>query len=178
MTCIVALEHNGNVYVGGDSAAVAGWDVQSITHPKVFRVGDFIIGYTTSFRMGQLLEYNLTVPDNPDGDDLRYLITQFIPAVRECLKQGGFAKVENNTEEGGEFIVGYRGRIYLVGSDFQITHHRDRFLSTGCGESFAMGALAAMEITDPKKAVLKALKIAGMFSAGVRPPYYVIEGKA
>lgn len=174
MTCIVAIEHDGKVYMGGDSASVGGWDLSIITHPKVFRVDDFLIGYTSSFRMGQLLEYNLDVPKNCDGDDeTKYMITKFIPAVRECLKMGGYAKVDNNQEEGGSFLVGYRGKVYLVADDFQMTHHAHKFDAVGCGESYAKGALAAMEINDPKKAILKALKIAGDFSAGVRGPYYV-----
>lgn len=175
MTCIVALEYEGKVYMGGDSAAVAGWDIQATANPKVFLVGDFLIGYTSSFRMGQLLQYNLTIPENIDGDDMRYLVTKFIPAVRECLKEGGYTKVDNSREDGGYFLVGYRGRAYKVANDFQITRMANGFIATGCGEGYALGALAAVEIVDPEKAVIRALEVAGMFSNGVCSPYYVIS---
>ena len=59
MTCIVGLEHDGKVYMGGDSAAVGGMDVYPSRIPKVFQAGRYLIGYTTSFRMGQLLQYGL-----------------------------------------------------------------------------------------------------------------------
>lgn len=175
MTCIVALEHGEKIYMGGDSAGVADYNLQCVKQPKVFIVGEFIIGYTSSFRMGQLLEYNLSVPRNTEDNDLRYLITAFIPAVRSCLKEGGYTRVDNNQEEGGTFLVGYRGKSYKVDSDFQITQHIDKFVTVGAGGVFALGALAAMDITDPKKSVLKALKIAGDFSAAVRGPYYVLS---
>lgn len=176
MTCIVALEHKGKVYMGGDSAAVSGWDIQASASPKVFLVGDFLIGYTSSFRMGQLLQYNLEIPENACGkDDMKYLVTQFIPAVRNCLKDGGYTKVDNNKEEGGAFLVGYRGKAYLVSSDFQITRMTSGFIAVGCGENYAIGALAVNKITHPENAVIRALEVAAMFSAGVCAPFHVIS---
>jgi len=176
MTCIIALEHKGKVYIGGDSAAVAGHDINVLINPKVFKIRDFLIGYTSSFRMGQLLQYNLEVPENLCGDDdMRYLVTKFIPAVRDCMKNGGYIKIENNQESGGYFLVGYHGKAYKVSDDFQITRTTNKFNAVGCGESYALGALAALNITNPEKAIIRALEIAGMFSSGVCPPYYVIS---
>ena len=53
MTAIAGLVHDGKVYIGGDSAGVAGMDLHLRSDPKVFTVGEFVIGYTTSFRMGR-----------------------------------------------------------------------------------------------------------------------------
>lgn len=176
MTCIVAVEHEGRVYMGGDSAAVSGLDIQAVVSPKVFLLGDILIGYTSSFRMGQLLEYNLEVPENKHGDDdLRYLVTGFVPAVRECLKAGGFTKIENGVEDGGSFLIGYKGKVYLVASDFQVTRMRDGFAAVGCGTYYALGALGATEILDAEKAVTLALEVSARFSAGVCGPFYVLS---
>ena len=62
MTCIVGLVHEGTVFIGGDSAGVAGLSLVVRADEKVFRNGDFLMDFTTSFRMGQLLRYN---PDSP-----------------------------------------------------------------------------------------------------------------
>lgn len=43
--------------MGCDSAGVGGWHLQLRADPKVFHVGHFLIGYTDSFRMGQLLRF-------------------------------------------------------------------------------------------------------------------------
>ena len=59
MTCIIGLVADGRVYLGGDSAAVHGWTRRRTRLRKVFRKGPFLVGYTTSFRMGQLLEHQL-----------------------------------------------------------------------------------------------------------------------
>ncbi len=39
MTCIVGLVDNGKVYIGGDSAGCAGYDVRIREDQKVFRNG-------------------------------------------------------------------------------------------------------------------------------------------
>jgi ATP-dependent protease HslVU (ClpYQ) peptidase subunit len=185
MTCIVALEHEGQVYMGGDSASNSGWDSRITALRKVFIRDDFIIGCSGSPRMAQLLEYHLEVREqNEDEDDICYLITTFISAIRACLKDGGYTKIEHNQEEGGFFLVGYRGKIYTVESDFQVSRTEDDFTAIGCGGDYAIGALATMyelgildnvKTGDPESAVLKALEIAGRFSNGVRGPYHVMS---
>jgi len=181
MTCIVAIEHQGKVYMGGDSAAAEGWDIRETACPKVFYLGNMVVGYTSSFRMGQLLQYNLEVPkrEHSNNDDMRYLVAQFIPAVRDCLKTGGYTKIENNQEEGGIFLLGWYGKIYRIYGDFQVLSTISKFAAVGCGENYAMGALAAIfaqtRNPNPEVEILRALEIAGTFSSGVRGPYYVLS---
>ncbi len=54
MTCIAAVAHEGNVWMGADSAGVSGLALAVRRDPKIYRVGDFLFGFTSSFRMGQL----------------------------------------------------------------------------------------------------------------------------
>jgi hypothetical protein len=175
MTCIVGLEVPWGVIIGGDSSAASGWDIYTTRLPKVFRLGDFLIGYTTSFRMGQLLQYRLSVEDQfNDQADMHYMVTTFVDAVRVCLKEGGFTKIENEQEEGGQFLIGYRGKLYEVASDFQVNSSEDGFYAVGCGANCALGSLWSTKIWEnPDARVIKALEAAGHFSNGVRPPYYV-----
>lgn len=174
MTCIVGLETKSGVLIGGDSAAANGWEIDTTRLKKVFRNGKFLIGYTTSFRMGQLLQYKLSVkPQKKKQSDLEYLATTFIDAVRKCLKDGGFKKVENEQEKGGQFLVGYKGILYIVDSDFQVNSSIDGFMAVGCGSDFALGSLWDTRNLSPKKRVRQALKAAGHFSNGVCGPYYI-----
>lgn len=176
MTCIVGLEKDGAVYIGGDSAGVSGYDVTIHSEPKVFRNGPMLIGYTSSFRMGQLLEHVLQIPDNDGLDDMRYLVSVFIPALRECLKSNGFAEIDKNAESGGTFLLGYNGKLYKVASDYQVSRSADGFDACGCGESYALGAMMdAQRRLPPRMAVEYALEISYYFSVGVRPPFCVVE---
>jgi hypothetical protein len=65
MTAVVGLVHNGTVHLGGDSAAPQGWDLIVRADPKVFTVGPYAIGFTTSWRMGQVLRWSFK-PPKPD----------------------------------------------------------------------------------------------------------------
>ena len=93
------LGPRGVVYIGGDSAGVAGLSLVVRADEKVFRNGDFLMGFTTSFRMGQLLRYKLYPPRrHPDDRVAKYMVVDFIDAVRECLKAGGYASKPESTE--------------------------------------------------------------------------------
>lgn len=175
MTCIIGLASEGKVYMGGDSAGAVGWMVRAVQSPKVFKVGAFIIGYTTSFRMGEILQYHLEVQPQDGESDHEYMVCQFAEAVRKALKEHGFAKVENNVEEGGDFLVGYHGHLYSVNDDFQMTEHIESYDACGCGQEFALGAMMALEELSPKKRIRRALEIAAYFSGGVMPPFHILS---
>ncbi len=178
MTCILGLEHNGKVYMGADSSAVSGYDGFKSRLKKVFRRGPFLIGYTTSFRMGQLLQYDLNLSGLliEPTDDLEFMSTAFITAVRDCLKAGGYAKIDNGTEECGQFLVGFRGRLYSIGADFQVNSSHDGYMAIGAGFAYALGALEILlnwQHDQPERNVISALQASGHFSVGVSQPYYV-----
>ena len=179
MTCVIGLVHDGHVIMGADSAGASGWTVRRTCLPKVFLHQDrFVIGYTTSFRMGQILRWHLDVPPQfPPLADMGYMVTVFVEAVRAVLKKHGFAKTDDNVETGGEFLVGYNGAVYAVGPDFQVNHHIDGFDAVGCGESFALGAMEALNGVGlaPRVQVLRALEVAAHFSGGVCEPFKVVE---
>ena len=172
MTCIVGLEHDGKVYMGADSASVGGWEVKKTRLSKVFKNNGFLIGYTTSFRMGQILQHHLNVrPQKPDETDEYYMVCVFAEDVRECLKEKGFSKIENNQEEGGTFLVGYKGVLYEVDNDFQVNSFTIKYNAAGCGAQYALGAMAALNDCEPEQRIERALEIASFFSGAVSYPF-------
>jgi len=176
MTCIAAIAEKGKVYIGADSAGVHDWDLIIRADEKVFINGDCLFGFTSSFRMGQLLRYKFIIPEKPQKTTEKIFIhTLFIEGIRKCLKDGGYTKVENNEETGGEFIVGYKGNIYHIGSDFQIAQPVEKFSACGCGENYAKAVLYITKNMSPQNRIRKALQTAEHFSAGVRGPYKILN---
>lgn len=176
MTCIVGLVQGGHVYIGGDSAGVGGLDLTVRSDEKVFRNGECLFGFTTSFRMGQILRYSLSIPSRrEEQDDFKYLATTFIDAVRSALKDGGFAQKKDDAEQGGNFLLGYRGNLYQVYSDYQVAKSVDGFEACGCGYQIANGSLYSTKGRKPRERILLALRAAERFSAGVRGPFKVLE---
>jgi len=172
VTAIVGLVEDGSVFIGGDSAGVTGLDLAVRADTKVFRKSGYLFGFTTSFRMGQLIHYALDLP-KPDADLDRFMVTTFIDALRACLKAGGWARKDSEREEGGTFLVGVRGKLFAVYDDYQVGKAADGFAAVGCGSQIALGALYATAGTGmkPKKRVEVALHAAERFSAGVRGPF-------
>jgi hypothetical protein len=65
MTCIVGYNdlESQTIFIGGDSAGTDEYHIARIHRdPKVVNNGPFVIGYTTSWRMGHLLTYKLDGP--------------------------------------------------------------------------------------------------------------------
>lgn len=174
MTCIVGFVEGDTVWMGGDSAGVGGYSLSVRADQKVFRNGPMIFGFTTSFRMGQLLRYALKVPDHdPRVEVERYMSTTFIDAVRECLKANGCAKKCNEVEEGGTFLVGYKGHLFYIGEDYQVGISVDGFDAVGCGGDIARGALFATPHLSGMERMGIALSAAERCCAGVRAPFCV-----
>jgi ATP-dependent protease HslVU (ClpYQ) peptidase subunit len=177
VTAIVGLVEAGAVYIGGDSAGVSGMSLTVRADAKVFRKKRYLFGFTTSFRMGQLIRYSLKVPD-PAGNLDAFMSTTFIDALRDCLKAGGWAAKDNEREEGGTFLVGVQGQLFAVYDDYQVARAADGFAAVGCGDQVALGALLATADAGlaPRRRVLRALAAAERFSAGVRGPFVCIKG--
>ncbi len=177
MTCIVAIAHKGKVYMGGDGAGTdSSYGQVRRIDKKVFKNGDYLMGFTDSFRMGQLLAYKLTPPEPHPGKDLyAFMVTDFVEAVRDCLKAGGYSKVLDNEETGGNFLVGYKGRLFEIGGDYQVGESHDKYNAVGCGEDLALGALYVTASRPPKERITLALNAACHHSAGCAGPYTILS---
>jgi hypothetical protein len=171
MTAIVGLVDNGNVYIGGDSAGVAGLSVTVRSDEKVFINGPFIIGGTSSFRMLNLLRYKLSpAAQTVHQSDSEYLCTSFIDSVRKCFTDNGYG----TASEGGTFLVGYKGKLYKIGSDFQVGEPHKNFEACGCGTDLSLGSLFT-STGNPEDRVKTALAAAAAFSGGVCAPFVILK---
>ena len=165
--------------MGGDSAGLSGWETVVRADPKVFINGPFVMGFTTSFRMGQLLRYAFEPPEHSsDVEDHRFMATTFVDAVRECLKAGGYAKKENEVELAGDFLVGYRGHLYEVDTDYQVGESVDGYMAIGTGSATSVGALYATKGRAPRVRVRLALEAAARHNGAVCAPFIVMQEPA
>lgn len=179
MTCIVGLVEKGEVFIGGDSAGIAGWQLTVRKDSKVFRNGDFLIGGTSSFRMLQLLHHAFEPPKytgtGTDWGIEKYMAVDFVNAIRQCFKDGGFATKNSEAESGGNFLIGFQGRLFEIEADYQVGEPLCGYTACGCGADVAIGSFYASSAMAAKKRVLLALKAAEAHNAGVRGPFVVEE---
>lgn len=170
MTCIVGIQYDGGVIIGGDSASVAGWSRTVRADQKVFTNGAYLIGFTASWRIGQLLHYSLEVPPIIGADLDRFMATVFVNAVRQTLKAGG-------VDEGPEFLVGVAGQLYCVHPTYQVERTLAGYNAVGCGADIALGSLHTTDLpnTQPAERIRLALAAAAAWSSGVVEPFKAIN---
>lgn len=178
MTVIAGLVDDGAVLIGGDSAGIGGYQLTVRRDSKVFINGPYVFGFTSSFRMGQLLRWALKPPPPGDPAELeRFMTTAWIDSVRECLQAGGYAWSNGGQESGGTFLVGVAGRLFEVDADYQVGEPLDGYAAVGCGADIALGALHATRSAamGADERVMAALRAAERHSAGVRGPFTLLR---
>ena len=180
MTCIVGIIDKERIYIGGDSAGVGGYYIRQRKDPKVFIRDPFIIGFTTSFRMGQLLmsdeRFSVRIQKKSESN-YEYMVSAFVPAIQKLFKDGGFLESDKDVLTGGTFLVGYNKCLYEIENDFQVAEYDDNYNACGCGREIALGSLyvtGEMELS-PEERIIKALEAASKFSAGVTPPFNILQ---
>lgn len=184
MTCIVGITDGTTSYIGGDSFGSNGRSGTILNNKKVFKYNNnenIILGYTTSFRMGQLIQYSECLFDElsiiKNYVDEKYMINTFIPNLQSLLNKGGFERICNNEKTGGNFIIAIKNKIFEVQDDYSILSPKDNFCSVGCGYMYANAVLYTLRNSDltPQEKIIKALEAAEYFSTGVKRPFYVIN---
>jgi ATP-dependent protease HslVU (ClpYQ) peptidase subunit len=182
MTCVVGLIDGDTTYLGADSCGSNGYYKVTRIDKKVFKLKDTpnaILGYTSSFRMGQLLMYATGLIDKRDEPNINheYLVTKFIPNVIKLFKDGGYSQNDKGEETGGTFLLGYKHRLFKIESDYQVGMSVDNYDACGCGQDYALGSLHSTNGTNLTtiERIHKALQAASKFSEGVSAPFYIIN---
>jgi ATP-dependent protease HslVU (ClpYQ) peptidase subunit len=184
MTCIVGLVHNGVTYIGADSLGSNDYRKLTRNDKKVFKLKDTpnaIIGFASSFRMGQLLMYATGLIDPKDEPNINheYIVTKFIPNVIYLFEDGGFLRNHSGEKYGGTFLLGYKDKLFMIGEDYQVCEPFNNYIACGSGEAFALGSLMTTENMNlnPYERIRLALQAATKFAIGVEPPFYIINTK-
>lgn len=179
MTAIVGIAKGGSVWLGADSCGSSSSYRAAFTTPKLVELSTgsskLILGYTTSFRFGQILQYQVGPPHDIRKDAEEYLVRDFIPAVRKALGEHGWLKKDSEREESGAALVGYRKRLFSFQSDLSLTEAHSGLDATGSGYQYALGAMSfAASLGRTAEVVLQAgLQAAATFTPGVMAPFTI-----
>ena len=184
MTCIVALRVPQHcVWIAGDSGAFKEDEISQRVNEKVFYNGDFLIGFSGSFRVGQLIRYSFMPPPVKfPGDIMKYFVIDFVDALKDCLRSKGNLKTNEAGEEihDCDIIVGYKDKVVSIESDFNIGDPLDNYMAIGSGALYALGAITVLDelsnITAEQK-VLKALFASEKYSPSVLQPFVCLRTK-
>lgn len=151
MTCIVGIEAQelGNpcIVMGADRICYGWEESYDSTESKIvnFVLGqtNIFVGYTSSFRFGQIIKYHF-IPPRPkeelrrEMELLRYLHKDFVPALRRTLEQQNFSEIKDNVSDSDSTaLIGIAGRIFCLQHDYSILRSTRGYYSIGSGAPYA-----------------------------------------
>lgn len=196
MTCIVGLVEDGTIYLGGDSAVSTANGLMIKSFPKVYKRGEFLIGGAGRMVISQIMSHVATIPPvYEDQDNFDYIVNTFMPCFRDAVKEvGQMREVEGKEHTENEFILGFRGHLYIIGTDLSVLEPLDGYCSIGSGSVHALGSLYTTESRDgdelsivsgdvvirgiewhPEVRIRLALEAAAKYDEYVSPPFEVIS---
>jgi hypothetical protein len=148
VTCVVGVVGKKGVLLAGDTQGSTHWRKSDRSDGKTFQISPIMaVAYCGSYRLGQLLQYNLSAPQPRLGDDeYMWAVQSFIPSLRATLKEHGYMKVTNMVEELGNsaFLLAVRARLLYIEDDLQVGEEQLPYAAEGSGAEVAVGALSAL----------------------------------
>jgi hypothetical protein len=175
MTCTGFYINKNDVYAFSDGSAYNGELKREIVEPKFFKVGDIWFAYTSSFRMADIIQYQLIIPQRlSDIDDKTYIKKYVAEEIRSVLKEFGFLRRNGEDEEtSGTFLVYYNGVVYHFYNDLQCLLVNNNFHCIGSGEQAMRASFKAVAEDDIKNSLKKCLEITSSIVEGVGEPFFI-----
>jgi len=181
MTLVAAqICKDGTVWMGADSlSGTYTGEKRMRKDTKIFTSGPYLIGFTSSYRMGQILRHKTTLPKllpklAAHATSGHKHIVKVIDSLSESLFENNYTVEKDNRRYGGEFIISWSGRLYIVESDFQYHMPLTPYCCIGAGEAYGLGAMhASNKSHTPEESILHALRAASEFSCFVAPPFII-----
>ncbi len=170
MTCIVALERAGQVYLAGDSFAGGEGEANLTDLPKVQRIGSVAVGFCGSFAAERIAREVLGAYAKRKLS--RVQIETVAQQIRDEAKRLDLIR---DGEWDAWFLIGCDGEALIVQSDFSVVRSAKGYAAIGSGADYALGALfVSAKEKAPKEILLGALRAAAFHSTTVRGPFHVV----
>jgi ATP-dependent protease HslVU (ClpYQ) peptidase subunit len=191
MTTIVAVQGPTWAVVGFDSQVTEDSNrryTMSRGSSKVVKNGDYILGAAGDVRAINLLAHAFRPPALGDllGIKLdRFMTSRFVPALRACFEDQGYAAPTKDSkeiaEQGSKVLAVANGVIYVIGEDYSWVRDITGVYSFGSGGDFAAGALFSLGADTPatsmmttEKMIRKSLAVAARLDPGTGSPFHVV----
>jgi ATP-dependent protease HslVU (ClpYQ) peptidase subunit len=194
VTTIIGIQGDGWAFLACDSR-VSSFDTTGLAYQsttltpgtgKLASNGKWILGAAGDVRAINLLHHAFSPPTPHPGLRGRkldqFLTTKFIPALRDCFEEHGYATPDNDekqhiAEMSSTVIAAVNATIYAVDGDYSWTTDTTGVYALGTGAAYALGAIHALRGNDgintlrqAKSIATKALTIAARLDPHTGPP--------
>lgn len=155
MTVIVGITDGDKVYMGSDSLISGENEVQSLRTPKIIKkqcyqdcgmideTNTIFIGVSGTLRGLQLLQYQWEPPiQSQDQQDDEYIHVNVLNSIHTLFIEYGSGLIfDNQDQHPDNFLIGYKGRLYNLDSNYQIYETNKPYAAIGSGDAYALGSL-------------------------------------
>jgi len=158
--------------MGGDSCVSANGVVWRSASPKVFVVGNFVIGWSGDMAFGSLCRYQVDWSKRLSADVDTYMHVMLPAEIRETCRRQGVELPD------GQALIGVCGALYDLNSDqtgVVCSRIAEPYGTVGSGADVALGALFALRDRGPTVRIRKALEAAEAHCEGVRGPFHLVS---
>lgn len=191
MTTIIAVQGQSWAVVGFDSR-VTEEGGRSYTlgrgSAKVVRNGQYLLGAAGDVRAINILAYAFQPPKPLDLTGVRldrFITSKFVPALRSCFEDHGYASRESKeqAQHGSVVLAIVNGQIYEIDEDYAWVRDTTGIYSFGSGGDYALGAmyattgdsLADSGVETTKKVIRESLAIAAKLDVASGPPFHIMH---
>jgi ATP-dependent protease HslVU (ClpYQ) peptidase subunit len=186
MTTILAIQGEDYCAIGSDSQWTDDYNrVGKMTQSKVIAIGNYFIGVAGDTRGANIIQYVFIPPQLPpklSGNKLaKFMVSQFIPAYRDCLEQNGLGlpQYESNAAQASiDSLVCANGVIYQIDADYSTEMDTNNLYAIGSGAHYGLGAMQMhasnkkISQTSAKRVLLKSLTISARFDSNSGSPFH------
>jgi ATP-dependent protease HslVU (ClpYQ) peptidase subunit len=174
MSTVVGIIEDKKIWIGCDSQATSQQgEIRPIICDKVFRNGDFLIGYVGSVRSGQILRPELFPLDSTSIASVLHL-PDYIRLHFEtygCLSRDD----DQSQMTTSNFLIASKDGLFEILADYQI-NEVPKYTAIGSGSNFAFGSLFTtheMNKFTPVERIEYALNAAARFDASSSGPFKI-----
>jgi hypothetical protein len=152
---VCGVEHDGQVWLAGDSAVSGGGFVRAAREPKVRAVSGLVIGGGGGSRELDIV-LTWTPPRYTSGDPWRWAVLDLVPSLRQALTQAGIGEPEL------EILVGIGGRLFEMDGTLSPVSYPEGYAAVGTkvGAAAALGVLHKGGWRTPNRRLTAALEAA------------------
>ena len=186
MTTILAIQGEDYCAIGSDSQWTDDYNrVGKMTQSKVITVGNYFIGVAGDTRGANIIQHVFNPPQLPpklSGNKLtKFIVSQFIPAYRDCLEQNGLGlpQYESNTAQASiDSLVCANGVIYQIDADYSTEMDTNNLYAIGSGAHYGLGDMQMhasnkkISQTSAKRVLLQSLTISARFDSNSGSPFH------
>lgn len=170
MTAIVALEHAGKVWIGGDSRSCdnegLGW---RDANAKVWRQSGMVFAECGEARPSSIIRHCAQFEPPPRRGLDKWMATAFASSIRKALSENGAEK-----EPGIGLLVAFGAALFSIDTALYASRIADGIFAMGSGGQVALGSLAT-SYGQPRKRITRALEVAEQYCEGVRRPWTILS---